>query len=182
VTDPIAQWHADHANYALLLDVLDEQMLAFHGGEQPNYATLLDIVTYLRDWPDRFHHSAEDAMLAQLALRDPSMQLPIARLLQEHRVIAEAGEALRSRLEEVIAGSVMPRADVETAAAVYLAYYRHHLASQEATVLPRAAKILTAQDWELVANIGLPGPDPLFGDPAEERYRELRAQLDARTT
>jgi hemerythrin-like domain-containing protein len=181
VTDLIALWHAEHANFSRLLDLLSEQVAVFHEGERPDYEIMLDIVTYLRESPDRFHHPREDVMLAQLALRDPSMAIPINRLLQEHRVIAVAGEELRARLEDVVAGSVMPRSNLEAAAAVYLAYYRHHLATQEREVLPRAAQQLTAQDWVTIGNAVSLGPDPLFGPQPQERYRELRSMLASRS-
>ena len=180
MTDLIALWHAEHANFSRLLDLLNEQITAFHEGERPAYEIMLDIVSYLRESPDRFHHPREDVMLAQLALRDPSMAIPINRLLQEHRVIAVAGEELRSRLEDIVAGNVVPRSSLEAAAAVYLAYYRHHLATQEREVLPHAARHLTAQDWVTIGNAVSLGPDPLFGAAPEERYRELRNMLDGR--
>jgi hemerythrin-like domain-containing protein len=180
VIDLIALWHAEHADFSRLLDLLDEQVRMFNEGERPNYGVMLDILSYLREAPDRFHHPREDVMLAQLARRDPSMEMQVNRLLQEHRVIAVAGEELRARLEDVIAGNVMPRANLEASAAVFLTYYRHHLSTQEREVLPRAEKALTREDWVTIANVINPGPDPLFGDAPQERYRELRRRLDAR--
>ena len=56
MTEPISAWHADHVNFARLLDLLERQLAAFHAGEQPDYALMLDIVHYLRHYPDRFHH------------------------------------------------------------------------------------------------------------------------------
>ena len=182
MSDPSALWHAEHANFSRLLDLLEQQVALFHEGGQPDYGLMLDAISYLREGPDRFHHPREDVMFAQLVRRDPSMRMPINRLLQEHRVIAVAGEELRSRLEDVVAGSVVPRASLESAAAVYLAYYRQHLATQERDVLPRAAQTLTPQDWRAIANVIPPGPDPLFGEKPEAHYRELRACLDARST
>lgn len=179
MSDPTALWHAEHANFSRLLDLLEQQLARFHEGEQPDYGLMLDAITYLREGPDRFHHPREDVMFAQLARRDPSMRIPINRLLQEHRVIAVAGEELRARLEDVVAGSVVARATLEAAAAVYLTYYRHHLGTQERDVLPRAAQALTPQDWKAISSVIEPGPDPLFGEPPAERYRGLRARLNA---
>jgi hemerythrin-like domain-containing protein len=181
VTDLIALWYAEHAHFFSLLDLLEEQVAAFHEGEQPDYQIMLDIVAYLREGPDRSHHPREDVIFAQLTIRDASMRIPIARLLQEHRVVAASGQELRSRLEEVLAGAVVPRAALEATAAVYLTYYRHHLVTEEREVLPRAAKALTPQDWKLVGNVLPPGPDPLFGAAPQERYRELRRVLDSRS-
>ena len=41
----------------------------------------------------------------------------------------------------------------------------------------RAAKTLTAEDWDAVRNAVPTGRDPLFGGDPEERYRELRRQI-----
>ncbi len=179
MTDLTALWRTEHANFSRLLDLLEEQVAAFHRGEQPNYHLMHDIVAYLREAPDRYHHPREDVMLAQLAIRDPGAQIPINRLLQEHRVIAVAGEELRTCLEEVIGGRTVPRAHLEAAAAVYLTYYRHHLDVQERNLLPRAAQMLTPQDWQTIANVIELGPDPLFGAEPDPRYRNLRECLDA---
>lgn len=63
-----------------------------------------------------------------------------------------------SRREQVIAATVMPRAGLEAAAAVFLTCYRHPLAGQERKVLPRTAQALTPQDWTTIANVIVPGP------------------------
>ena len=174
MSDPIAVWHAEHANFSRLLDVLEQQLAVFHAGERPNYELMLDIVNYLRHYPDRFHHAREDVVFARLAERDPAMQVKINRLLQEHRVIAKAGDELLALLNEVADEAIISRAEVEAAAATYLVYYRHHLATEERDIMPRAGKLLTAEDWAAVVAAVPAGRDPLFGDASEERYRELR--------
>jgi hemerythrin-like domain-containing protein len=177
MADPIALWHAEHVGFSRLLDLLEKQVAAFHGGERPSYELMRDNLFYLRHFPDRFHHPREDVAFARLVERAPSMELPINRLLQEHRVIAAAGEELLMRLNEVDEGSVVARATVEAAAATYLVYYRHHLATEEREILPRAAKLLTQDDWAAVAAAVPAGPDPLFGDDGEARFQELRRQI-----
>jgi hemerythrin-like domain-containing protein len=176
MAEPISAWHADHVNFARLLDLLERELTAFHAGEQPDYALMLDIVHYLRHYPDRFHHPREDVAFARVVEREPAMQLPIARRLQEHRVIAAAGEKLLEILQGVGEGALIERYAVEAAAATYLLYYRHHLAAEEQEVMPRAAQLLTPSDWAAVAAAS-GGVDPLFGQDFEARYRELRRQI-----
>ena len=84
----------------------------------------------------------------------------INRLLQEHRVIARAGDELLRMLNDVADEAVVLREDVETAVATYLVYYRHHLATEEREIMPRAATLLTAQDWSAVAAAAPVGRDP----------------------
>lgn len=70
-----------------------------------------------------------------------------------------------------------PRGALEVAAATYLVYYRHHLNTEERDVMPRAAQILTPQDWAAVGEHHPTGPDPLFGDDVEGRFGELRRRI-----
>jgi len=175
--DPIGVWHAEHKRFAQLLDVFERQMMAFHAGEHPDYELMRDIVHYLHHYADRYHHPREDIAFARLVERDRSVQPGVNRLLQEHRVIGAAGDLLLKYLEDILGDSVLERVTVEAAAATYLVYYRHHLAVEEENVLPRAAQVLTPEDWAAVAAAIPTGPDPLFGDDVGARYRDLRERI-----
>jgi len=175
--DPIIAWHTEHTYFHQLLGLLHREMDLFHRGEAPNYELMLDIVSYLREYADRVHHPREDVAFARLAQRCPDLGLALARLAQEHRVIAHAGENLRKLVQAALGGAVIQRAEIEVAAATYLVYYGNHIAKEEEDVLPRAAKVLTAEDWDAVRKAVRPSRDPLFGGGSEERFRELRRQI-----
>ena len=173
----VSTWHAEHVYFNQLLSLLQKQVDLFHRGEEPNYELMQDIVSYLREYSDRFHHPREDVAFARLAKHCPDLELALARLGQEHRVIAQAGETLAAQLRAILGGAVVPRAEMEVAAATYLVYYGNHIAKEEEDVLARAVKELTAEDWEAIRTAVPPGRDPLFGTDADERYRELRRQI-----
>ena len=175
--DPIAAWHEEHVYFNQLLRLLQREVDVFHRAQRPNYQLMLDILSYLRDYSDQYHHPREDEAFARLAKRCPDLELPLARLGQEHRVIAQAGEALRGHLEAAVDGAIAPRAEIEIAAATYLVYYGNHIAKEEEDVLPRAAKELGAADWKAVNDAAPAGHDPVFGERPAERYRELRRQI-----
>lgn len=151
--NPISAWQADHARFTRLLDMLDREVALFHEGGQPNYELMRDIVLWLRNYSDGVHHPREDVAFERLLRQAPELRLPVNRLLQEHRVIAHAGEALLLRLEDAAAGGFAPRAELEAAAATYLAYYRNHVATEEGTIMPRAAELLKEADWAAVAAV-----------------------------
>ena len=176
---PVEHWHADHVRFGHLLDLLQREVTKFHYDERPDYELMRDIVHYLTSFADQLHHPREDVAFARMVERDSGLRLPIARLQQEHRVIAVAGESLLSRLNDIAADVVVERSAVEAAAATYILYYRHHLAIEEEEVLPRAGDLLDASDWAMVAAAVPAHPDPLFMDNASERYRELRRRLAA---
>lgn len=175
--NPIHEWHAEHVYFKRLLERLQEEVDAFTTGERPNYEMMVDVLAYLREFCDRVHHPREDAAFARLALRLPEMQLLLARLQQEHRVIAHAGEKLRERLSAILDGAMVPRDEVEAAASTYLVYYVSHIAREEHDVLHRAAAALSEADWNEVGAAVPQLDDPLFGPRPEERFRELRRRI-----
>ena len=175
--DPVAHWHAEHANFSRLLDIFEKQVHAFHEGGEPNYDLMTDILLYLRHFPDLHHHPQEEAAFELLARRDPEMRHTLEMLRQQHRAIATVGDELLRTLDEVASGTLTVRASVEAAAAMYLVYYRHHIEAEEEQVLPRAAKLLVAGDWRDIEAAAPGGPDPLFGTKGDAGYRELRRHI-----
>lgn len=182
MTSQVTQWHDEHGDFSLLLSILEEQVAMFRDGESPDYDLMLEIASYLREFGDCYHHPREDAAFAILVERDPQMRLPINRLLQEHRVIAVAGEELVSRLHQVIGEAHVLRATVEAAAVLYLIYHRHHIAVEERHALPRARLLLNEQDWDAVARAAPSHPDPLFGSSPTGTYPRLANLIAARTS
>ena len=173
----IAAWHAEHVYFRRLLDLLHKEIDVLATGERANYELMLDIISYLREYSDEYHHRREDVAFDILAKRCPDMELALARLRQEHQVIAHAGATLMKYLVAMLGEAIVSRAEMETAAATYLVYYGNHIAKEEEDVLPRAAKVLTQEDWAAVKAAAPTGRDPVFGDHPEERYRNLRRQI-----
>jgi hemerythrin-like domain-containing protein len=179
MNDPVAVWHAEHVRFSRLLDFLDQQILAFHLGEDPDYELMHDVVHYLHHYADRYHHPREDVAFDRLLRRDPGLRPMVNKLLHEHRVMAAVGETLLKHLEDILEDTVIARDTVEAAAATYLVYYRHHIVAEETSILPRARQLLKSEDWAAVAAAIPIVPDPVFGDDAGERYRELRKRVAA---
>ena len=169
---PTAGWHDDHLHFKRLLDLLEKEVDVFHSGRQPSYERMLDVIHYLQHFTDELHHPREDILFSRLAQRSPNLDLPVARLRQEHSVIAHVGAQLQQGLEQAIAGSYLARADIEALASTYLVYYRNHIAREEAEILPAAERLLESEDW-------LAAQGATAGSAASEaRYRELRRQIE----
>lgn len=176
IADPVSTWHTEHMYFKRLLDLLETQVEVFETGEKPNYELMLDILTYLREYSDRFHHPREDVAFARLARRRPELARTLSALRQEHRVIANAGDRLRRLIVDILDDSMIPRSDLEAAAATYLAYYRGHIGREEGEVLGHAARALTDEDWTAVAAVAPEGTDPLRAGTSAT-YRELRRRI-----
>jgi hemerythrin-like domain-containing protein len=177
--DPVKAWHEEHMYFNRLLRLLRKEIDVFHGGDTPNYQLMLDIIAYLREYADQYHHPREDEAFRRLTALRPDRQLPLARLMQEHRVISRAGDQLAHLLEEIDAGSIIQRAEIEMAAATFLVYYGNHIAKEEEDILPLAGQLLQEPDWIAVKNAAIAGNDPLFGAEPLERFRDLRRRIEA---
>ncbi len=175
--NPVKVWHHEHMRFARLLNFLEMQIASFGAGNHPDYELMRDVLHYLHYFADHYHHPHEGEAFARLLEHAPDLQPMINRLLQEHRVIAVAGEKLLQYLEDILQDNLIERAEIEAAAATYLVYYRHHLDTEEKEVLPRAATMLSSEEWEAIAKKARVAPDPLFGDQIETQYRRLHEQI-----
>ncbi len=173
----VAFWRAEHSSFASLLRLLEKKLFAFHSQDRPDYEGMLDIIQYLRHFPDRYHHAREDVAFACMARRDPSLAPLVARLHDDHRRIAQAGDGLRALLETALEGSIVSRETIESDAQDYVIQYRQHIASEEINLIPHAVSLMTESDWAEVARAHPDAVDPLFGADADESYRELRRQI-----
>lgn len=170
----VAYWRTEHAAFATLLTQLEHRLAAFNGSDRPEYELMLDIVRYLRHFPDRYHHPREEVAFARLASREASLVPLLEKLMGEHRRIAALGEKLEGLLEAAADGSMLPREDIVSAAREYIGVYRNHIASEELNILPRSGSLLTLEDWDAVRHAVPARHDPLFGGNADDGYKALR--------
>lgn len=177
--DPVLAWHEEHVYFGRLLRLLQEQVDLFHDGGSPDYGLMQDIISYLTEYADVAHHPREDEAFTRLLRKRPALRGAIARLEQEHRVIAMAGDALSRLLQEVVAGdAILRRAEVEMAAATFLVYYGNHIAKEEEDVLPAARVELDAEDWAAVKAAAPLMQDPVFGRAPAARFKALRHRIE----
>ena len=64
MSESISLWRAEHRHFARLLDLLEQQVVAFHADDGPNYELMLDVISYLQDYADQYHHPREDEAFA----------------------------------------------------------------------------------------------------------------------
>jgi hemerythrin-like domain-containing protein len=178
---PTDKWHAEHLYFKQLLNLLQKEVDAFAEGRRPNYTLMVDIISYLTDYTDQYHHPREDVAFRRLAHYCPDLDLTLARLAQEHRVIAHEGKAFLKLLDDIISGATVPTSRIESAAATYLVYYYNHIFTEETEVLTRAEQFLKEQDWVAVRDAAPPSEDPLFGKAPADRFRDLRRQIARET-
>lgn len=173
----IAELHQDHINFDRLLSLLERELMLFQQGEDPNYFLVLDMVDYVENYPDLFHHPREDAIFSVYLETHRSGEDTIRQLMDEHKALVEHSRQLHELIEQVLQGSVLPRETIETELSTYINLQRSHLNAEEAQVFSLMDKSLHAEEWARIEQMIPPKADPLFGGDVQKRYAAIYAQI-----
>ncbi len=177
MSHPVSLWHAEHANFATLLDLLEGELDHFHRGQAPDYELMLDIMFYMTHYPDVLHHPKEDLAFAKIAERDEGARPLVDRLAAQHARLKSDGNALVIALDDIVNGSITSREHVEAPGRAYIAAFRTHMATEDSEILPLAEKLLQQGDWAKIEVAIQQLEDPVFGKRGDKRYAALRRQI-----
>ena len=169
----IAALDRDHANVAKLLELLESEILAIEVGKTPDYPLLQDIMRYMTQYPDRFHHPKEDLIFAQLLRCEPRARADVEDLLEEHISIGLAGQEFDRLLHTSVVDSVDVREQLGTAGFAYIRALREHMLKEETKLFALAKAIFTKEDWQVIDEEVDAVEDPLFGAMVADAYQRL---------
>lgn len=173
----IQQWKAEHANYRRLLDLLETLAQRFSGSDRPEYELMSDIIYYMTQYPDRFHHPREDIAFKALLERDSEAQRMVDELAGQHVDIARSGATLSEDLSAAAADAMIARTTIENAVRDYVTVLRNHMDQEEREIFPRLASSLNESDWLIVDSAFHFSADPLFGESVQQRFQALHRQI-----
>ncbi|HYW90994.1 MAG TPA: hemerythrin domain-containing protein [Gammaproteobacteria bacterium] len=173
--NPIPLWRTEHANFARLLELLERTLVTPAKDVTTEYPLVLDVLHYLTNYPDRFHHPAEDELYALLRDRRPDLGPTVDRLRYMHRRIATDGRELLDLVQGVSCGMIVPRRLLARRAWTYVTRYRRHMRLEEEALLPIAAQEIPATARQCLREHR--PDDPLFGRAIADEYRQLHAAI-----
>ena len=173
MSNVIAALERDHANIAKLLDILESEILAIEVGKTPDYPLLQDIMRYMTQYPDRFHHPKEDLIFVQLLKREPGVRDDVEDLLEEHISIALAGQEFDRLLRTSAVDSVEVREQLGASGFAYIRALREHMLKEERKLFALAKVIFTKEDWQVIDEDVDAIEDPLFGEMVADAYQRL---------
>ena len=143
-------------------------------GHAPDFDVLRAMLFYVDEFPERLHHPKESALLfPTLRQRCPALAATLDRLDAEH---ARGEAAIRQLEHSLLAYEVLGaarQAAFEQALDGYINGYLHHMAVEEAEVLPAARSTLTAADWAVLDSAFASNRDPLTGHDADDVFKPL---------
>ncbi len=169
----IAALERDHANIARLLKILESEILAIEVGKTPDYPLMQDIMSYMAQHSDRFHHPKEDLIFAQLLKREPGARDDVEDLLEEHIFIGLAGQEFAGLLRASGVDSVAVREQLGTSGFDYIRALREHMLREEKKLFPLAMAVLTKREWQVIDEAVNAIDDPLFDEMTADDYQRL---------
>ncbi len=172
----ISELRRDHTNIEKLLVLLETEVRRLAEPGAIGFRLMLDIMDYVMNYPDLYHHPREDLVFAKLLQRVPESRAVVEDLIEEHKLISEKMRTLAGALDETLHALERQRDDIVELAHDYSTFLRRHLEKEETEVFPMAIAALTEEDW-VELDKPLSTNDPLFGGMVHVVYRNLHRQI-----
>jgi hemerythrin-like domain-containing protein len=149
-------------------------------GPPPDFRLLHAIVYYIREYPERLHHPAEDRELfARVRARTSAADALLATLEDEHARGEARLYALTTALNRLEAGALGSTAAFKEAVQVFADGYFAHMRREERELLPIAERVLLAEDWAAIGAAFAAHADPGFEDGAGGEFALLLRRIGA---
>jgi hemerythrin-like domain-containing protein len=174
--DIIDQLHQDHANFAKVLRLLDEQAEILRSDGSPDYTLMRDIVDYFANYSDLFHHPSEDVVFKVYRQHHHDLDDTLDRLMAEHGELRALTRELYDTLEG-IQNTILPKAILANELSAYLHKQHAHMDLEEIRVYPQLDKPLTPQELQEIKTQMPTSEDPLFGEEVQEEYETLYRRI-----
>jgi len=169
----IAALSRDHANITKLLELIESEILAIEVGKKPDYPLMQDVMRYMVQYSDRFHHPKEDLIFAQLLRRSPEVRADVKDMIAEHVSIRLTGQEFAGLLRASNVDSVDVREQLGTSGFAYIRALREHMLREEKKLFPLAMQVLTKMEWQVIDDAVDAIDDPLFDEMTADDYQRL---------
>jgi hemerythrin-like domain-containing protein len=173
----LKQLHIDHINLSKLLNILERHFDLLETGGEADLGLMIDIMTYMTQYPDLYHHPKEDLIFEQWEKRDASVRPLVEEIGVEHKAIIRASIHVLESLRGIIIGVMQRRDEVIAGGRKYIAWQREHLNKEEGQLFPQVLKTLSPEDWQWIDEHIATQDDPLFGRVVSEQFRERYDQI-----
>lgn len=167
----------DHKQLSNILYRMDVEIRAYSGllKQSPNLDKVLEIIDYIKVYPERWHHPAEDVIFGVLLENGSSASEAVKKALHEHSTLELLTENLHCYLQKLaMGGHNHLKAKFLRAAQEYTRRQRMHMDFEQRELFPVVDREFTEKDWERVnallqqqADASHAGLQPYIGGDAE---------------
>lgn len=179
--DTVVWLRREHGVMHRLADVLAKEAALISTGARGDLELMRDVLHYLIEHPDRYHHPLEDLALWRLADRGKLGRTSAENLDFEHRALRYHGAKLSQMLDAAFADVPLSRTAIAGAADAYAGSLRAHVDHEERVLFPLLEVHLAPQDWDEIAQASTALVGPIHAARIEEHLRRLLASIAERT-
>ena len=162
----------DHQRMARLMFALGAEVDRIGSDErEPDWHRLLAILEYLSDYPERWHHPAEERAFDKIDPADlaPEAARALERVREQHAKLPELTGKLRQDVESVLRGSIVPTDRFAEDARAYLELQIEHMRLENEVVFPAVERALGPS--------GLAQLDEAMHTPPDDRFERIYYDL-----
>lgn len=170
----------EHRYFQSLLDIAQEQQKFLAEGGDVDLDILQEVLQYLAEYPEDYHHPREDLMFTALRSVDPDSGRILDRLLAGHEDIHKESNRLYFTVMRANNGENIRRRKLAEDIRKFVDGYERHMDEEDNVVFLRALNALSDKDWNDLSEGMEYVDDPLFGTRVRRRYRHLANVLEAR--
>jgi hemerythrin-like domain-containing protein len=173
----LEQLHTDHINSSKLLSILEQQLDLLATGREADFGLMIDIMIYMTQYPDLYHHPKEDLIFEQWQKRDAAVAALVEEIGVEHKSIIRNSIHVLELLRGVMVDTVERRDEILAAGRSYISRQRRHMDNEEGEVFPQMMKTLRSEDWKWIDERMAAQEDPLFGRVVSKQFRKRYDQI-----
>ena len=169
------QLHNDHHHLQLVLNCFSKEIdcFDFNAQQDPDMEVILNALDYVREYPDKWHHPAEDVIFNQLLAKKIKEGKLIKKLEEEHNKISQETEKVNQLFRAAAEDCIVPASDLVESARRYITLQRTHLEQENEIIYPLMDKLFGPDDWkEIEKKIEIQN-DPLFNKPSKREFTQL---------
>jgi len=174
----MAELHQDHIHLSRLLVMLDRHVKVLSNDGDPDLCMMIDIVDYIKNYSDLFHHPQEDKVYEVFKTRSNQAADIVEILLNEHQHMPEVTIGFQQLLEDALNKSIIvSKQELSDQITQFINIQRKHLNTEEEKLFPLINNTLQKNDWARLEELVQKRTDPLFGEQVEECYEDLHQTI-----
>ena len=151
--DPVATLSNEHGLIRQYLDNLTMAADRIENGQRPSEAFFLKAVDFARSFADGYHHFKEEhVMFVRLAEKHKGeLDAQLETLRMQHERSRSLISGISNSLDGYVAGDPMKTSDLLENVAAYCALLRHHIHIEDHVFYPKAKKVLSPDEMEMLS-------------------------------
>lgn len=164
----------DHQHINALLTILKNKLVTLEGSGRPDFNLMSEVLDYLDDYADGYHHVREDLIFNYLCTHHPECDSLVNQARQEHQELAQLTGGLRESVDQVLLDTPFLLHDFTQQLARFIDKQSEHLSMETDRLFPLIEKSMTLNDWQQFASQVPTRQNPLLAQERNvARYQRL---------